>query len=584
MMFTCPVCQTENPQRANFCYHCGHPFQLACPRCNTRLPDAAKFCFHCGFQLSELGETELERSKKRTEVTGDQRSRPVVPLEDSVSTGLTRFIPPALASKLETARLKGEMAGERKIVTILFCDVKGSTHAAEGLDPEDWTEIINGAFEQMIAPVYQYEGIVARLMGDAILAFFGAPIAHEDDPQRAVLAGLEISSRMQQYHQQIQKRYGIDIDVRVGINTGLVVVGAVGSDLRMEYTAMGDATNLAARMEQTAEPGSVQISEATYKLVAPLFEVDEIGELQVRGKSAPVKAYRVLRRKTDPGRTRGVSRQEVRMVNREAELSSLQDILANLEHGVGRIVAVVGEAGLGKSRLIREIQSSSDRLSPDVRWFSTARLSYESGQPYGLFQRLLRRMLQIQAGEAPEVIREKIGSLHGIKQAGGLENLAIEELFGLELAKDQVWLEGEAFKRALYDALYALFQQEFTGRPGVIVFDDMHWADQASVQLLQHMFTLTEVVPLVLIFLLRPDRNVPGWALRSGAESDFHHRYTEIRLQPLSKEESHELIDRLLNIPDLSADFREAIVDRTGGNPFYIEEVVENLIESKRRN
>ena len=177
------------------------------------------------------------------------------------------------------------MVGERRVVTMLFCDVKGSTAAAEVLDPEEWTDIINGAFEHMIKPVYKYEGIVARLMGDAILAFFGAPIAHEDDPQRAVLTGLEIVALFKAYQEQTLERYGIGITVRVGINTGLVVVGAVGSDLRMEYTAMGDAINLAARMEQTAEPGTVQIAEPTYRLVKPLFDFAELGGVEVKGKS-----------------------------------------------------------------------------------------------------------------------------------------------------------------------------------------------------------------------------------------------------------------------------------------------------------
>jgi len=182
--------------------------------------------------------------------------------------------------KLQAARDKGGMVGERRVVTMLFCDLKGSTAAAEGLDPEDWTEIMNGAFAQMIKPVYQYEGTVARLMGDALLAFFGAPIAHEDDPRRAILAGLDIVEAIKPYRKQIKERYSVDFDVRVGINTGLVVVGAVGSDLRMEYSALGDAINLAARMEQTAEPGTVRIAHDTYKLVKTFSNLNRWGALK----------------------------------------------------------------------------------------------------------------------------------------------------------------------------------------------------------------------------------------------------------------------------------------------------------------
>ncbi len=190
---------------------------------------------------------------------------------------------------------------------MLFCDLTGSTAIAEGLDPEEWTGIINGAFEYMIRPVHKYEGTVARLMGDGILAFFGAPIAHEDDPQRAVLAGLDIVAGIREYREQLLQEWGFSLDVRVGINTGMVVVGAVGSDQRMEYTAIEDAVNLATRMEQTAEPETVRIAHDTYRLVAPLFEVEDLDGVQVKGKTEPVRAYRVLRRKAAPGRLRGIA-------------------------------------------------------------------------------------------------------------------------------------------------------------------------------------------------------------------------------------------------------------------------------------
>ena len=185
---------------------------------------------------------------------------------------LQKYIPEELLTKLQSASQTGGMVGERPTVTMLFCDVEGSTAAAEQLDPEDWAEIMNGGFEHLITPVYRYEGTVARLMGDAILAFFGAPIAHEDDPERAVLAGLDILEAARPYAEQVRKAHGVDFNVRVGINTGLVVVGEVGSDLHVEYTALGDAVNLAARMEQTAASNTIQISEFTYKLIAPVFE------------------------------------------------------------------------------------------------------------------------------------------------------------------------------------------------------------------------------------------------------------------------------------------------------------------------
>ena len=253
--------------------------------------------------------------------------------------------------------------GERRVITMLFCDVKGSTAAAEKVDPEVWSDIMNGIFEYMIRPIYKYEGTVPRLMGDAILAFFGAPIAHEDDPQRAVLAGLEIQEGIKDYVEEIRLKHGLEFGLRVGINTGLVVVGAIGSDLRMEYTAIGDAINLAARMEQTAVPGTVQISEETYKLVAPLFDFEALGEVEVKGKAAPIKTYRPLGLKKSPGHLRGLQGLTSPLVGREAQLALLKQQLNQLKVGIGSVVTVIGEAGLGKSTLIAELIRSNEDLN-----------------------------------------------------------------------------------------------------------------------------------------------------------------------------------------------------------------------------
>ena len=232
---------------------------VKCPSCGTANPDDARFCNACGTRL---------------DLTAD-------------GDALDPFLPKELLAKLEAARAGRAMEGERRVVTMLFCDIKGSTAMAETLDAEDWAEIMNGAFERLIAPVYRYEGTLARLMGDAIFAFFGAPIAHEDDPERAVWAGLDIVSGIAGYKEQVRGERGLDLDVRVGINTGPVLVGQVGSDLRLEYTAMGDAVNVAARMEQTAEPGTVQITAETHRLVEPLFDLEARGGIEVKTRLPP---------------------------------------------------------------------------------------------------------------------------------------------------------------------------------------------------------------------------------------------------------------------------------------------------------
>ena len=246
----CPNCQTLNPIEAKFCMNCGKSLNIACNQCGKENPPQAKFCINCGSKLLSI--------KK--------------PQKDPIH----RFIPKDYAEKLEIARQSQTMKGERRIVTILFCDIKGSTAMAEKLDPEEWAEIVNQAFEYLISPIYKYEGTLARLMGDSVLAFFGAPIAHEDDAQRAILAGLDIVQGIQPFREKIEQRYKLDFNVRVGINTGLVVVGGVGSDLFMEYTALGDAINIAARMEQTAEPGTIQIAEDTFKKIAHFFDTESV--------------------------------------------------------------------------------------------------------------------------------------------------------------------------------------------------------------------------------------------------------------------------------------------------------------------
>src|SRR5688572_13197635 len=313
---------------------------MNCPRCQALNPDQAKFCMNCGGRLVPSGSFEEENPK-------------------ASDFNLDRYLPQELVTKLESARARNSMFGERRIITMLFCDVKGSTAAAEKVDPEVWTEIMNGVFEHMIRPIYKYEGLVPRLMGDAILAFFGAPITHEDDPQRAVLAGLEIQESIQPYAEEIRLRYGLEFGLRVGINTGLVVVGEIGSDLRMEYTAIGDAINLAARMEQTAQVGTIQVSEDTYKLVSPFFNVEPLGEVEVKGKSAPIKAYRVLGVKSTPGQLRGLEGLNSPLVGRESQLELLNVKVEDLRNKKGAVVAVVGEAGLGKSTVIAEIKKNT---------------------------------------------------------------------------------------------------------------------------------------------------------------------------------------------------------------------------------
>ncbi len=604
----CPNCHSTNRESARFCRRCGLWLEHACPNCGQHLPETPIFCDQCGYQVSRIaavgsppaaplnqamtpGLTDSPSGDPQT-AGGDHAQagtapQPQVrevrtPETDSAVSLMQKYVPKELMAKLEAARQSGTMAGERRVVTMLFCDVKGSTAAAEQLDPEDWTEIINGAFEHMIKPVYQYEGTVARLMGDGILAFFGAPIAHEDDPERAVLAGLKIVSELQPYREAIRQRHDIDFNVRVGINTGPVVVGAVGSDLRMEYTAMGDAINLAARMEQTAEPGSVRIAHDTYRLVSPLFDFEELGSVEIKGKDAPVPAYRVLGRKTREGHLRGIAGLAVPQVGRASEMAAFSEALAKNQKGIGGIMMLIGEAGLGKSRLIREAKAAAPD-SAEFAWFETTSQSYETAQPYNLVRRLIRRVINAAPNDPNEVLRQKISTLsegHTSEQAEQTQRV-FESLFGLSGANGAPPLEGETFKQLFLTATRNLWEAQAARQPTVLVCDDLHWADAASIDLLFQLFELTESAPLMIVCSLRPERQAPGWQLRNKADSDYLHRYTELMLKPLSDEESGRLLDSLASGAEIPIRLRQRILDKAAGIPYYLEEVVRGLLDNQ---
>jgi predicted ATPase/class 3 adenylate cyclase len=496
------------------------------------------------------------------------------------------------------------MAGERRIVTMLFCDMQGSTKAAGELDPEDWTAIMNEAFEFMIRPVYRYEGTVARLMGDAILAFFGAPLAHEDDPQRAILAGLDIIAEFQPYRNRVLAEWGVDVNVRVGINTGLVVVGAVGSDLRMEYTALGDAINLAARMEQTADPGTVRVSEETYRLVAPVFDFKQLGEVTVKGKEDPVPAYQVIGRKSQPGRLRGIAGLRSPLVGRDPEMGMIERVFNDLNDGKGQIVSIIGEAGLGKSRLLSEAQAAWRRIlgqpedEPGLvpRWTMSQGISFETGIPYGHWQQHIRQVCGIQDVDSPDEVSEKIeqqtmhwpeerrAAIRRIYQRilnGGQANDTASDA-GSEMVKQELLaLLAESFRMAA--SIAANGSAAAPGSPPlsppVIVFDDLHWADPASVDLLTELFQLTNEIPILFLLIFRPERNSGAWTAREIASRNFADRYTEINLRPLSRSEGDELVSQLLHVADLKDDLRAFIQDRADGNPFFLEELVRTLID-----
>jgi class 3 adenylate cyclase len=356
----CPSCGSDNPAGAKFCIECATPLQRRCPRCGTENPPQAKFCAECGASLTE----EQKAKGKRRRAT-----RPARPSDSRLWTLDTRpasYTPKHLADKILTTR--SALEGERRQVTVLFADTAGFTALAEKLDPEEVHTIMDRCFELITGAVHRFEGTINQYTGDGVMALFGAPIAHEDGPRRAVHAALAIQQALRDFSKELETQRGFGLQMRIGLNTGLVVVGKIGDDLRMDYTAMGDTTNLAARMQQLARPGSVVVSEATHKLIVGYFETLDLGKVQPKGHTS-VRAFEVLRhrgRRTrlDVAAERGLTP----LVGRERELATLLDLFCQVKAGHGQVALVTGEAGIGKSRLLLELRRTLAQAGEDVTW------------------------------------------------------------------------------------------------------------------------------------------------------------------------------------------------------------------------
>lgn len=509
---------------------------VACSKCGFDNPDQARFCSNCGNAL--------------------QAVRPI--------------------------------EGERRFATVLFADVARSTSIAEQLDPEDWALVMNGAFGFMNAAVARYGGTVSRLMGDAVLALFGAPVAHEDDAERAVRAGLEIQESAKTYAQSVRQRHGVDFELRVGINTGTAVLAFVGDAVKTEYTAMGDAANIAARLQAAAAPGTVLISAETYRLVHAAFDVEPLGPMEIRGKQEPVETYRVTGIKATPGQARGLAGLASPMVGREREERILEQVLADLDAGRGGVVAVVGDAGLGKSRLIAELRNAYHSAGrPAAGWLETRAISYGQSMPYYPWRMLGRHIIGAEEMDGADEVRRKLAAWMerlGLRQS---DRPFYETLLSVEDAESRSVLASlpgdavvEGVAAAVISGLKAAIHARSDASPRVLVIDDLHWSDNASIELIAQVATLAVFEPLALVCVLRPDRRAPAWGLVDRLQASLGASFQRIDLEPLGADATKELLDNLLMIEDMPAHIRARILERSEGNPFYLEEVLRSLIDS----
>ena len=570
---------------------------LSCPRCEALVTADAKFCANCGQALAAPGESE-----------------------EALQTRLAALAPAPLIEKMRAAKL----SGERKPVTALFADVVGSTTLAESMDPEDWTTVINEAFDLMSKAVFRYEGTIAQLQGDAMLAFFGAPIAHEDDPERAILAALDMVAATDEFARQLKNTQGIDFRIRAGINTGPVIVGNVGSDLRYEYTALGDAVNVAARMQTAAQPGTVLITANTLRLAGEVFDVEDLGGLEVKGKAEPVHGYRVVGRRAEPGRKRGLERVGLvsPMVGREAAMDTLRNLLQVVRAGRGRVAFLVGEPGIGKSRLLAEFRNWVEEEDPDAKagaggvkgaggadgvigavgaggaggatgpgaaavpatWIEGHCVSYGRNLPYHLLIDLVRSTLHIsfiaQDAAARAQLDRALAGLVGEESTDVAPYLA--HLLSLPLRGDEsdlAQVDPEAMQARYVASIVRLLRALSAHSPVVVVCEDVHWADPASIDVIRNVLPLAAQLPVLFVAALRAERDSAGWALIAQAGEVFGEALTELRLEPLTETESRNLVANLLEIESLPRHVRDLILARAEGNPFFVEEVVRMLIE-----
>jgi class 3 adenylate cyclase len=475
--------------------------------------------------------------------------------------------------------------GERRVVTVLFADVVNSTGLAEKLDPEDWTEIMNQAFPCMTTPIRRYGGTVARLMGDGLLALFGAPVAHEDDPQRAVFAALDMLDAVKAFAAIAKRDHGIEFEIRVGINTGPVVVGDVGSNSIAEYTVMGDTVNVAARMQQTAMPGTIQLSGETQRLVAGEADTVSLGAVELKGKAEAVMTYRVTGRKADPDRSRGLDAGSSTLIGRDAQLRELTNAVDEVRQGRGQIVCLIGEAGLGKTRLLDELKSYWSQIGEDPgRWEEMRGLPYDTGRPFGLFQSYARKMFGVELDDTPEAIDRKVHSTldplnRAPPEAVGLCSIAMQRIIAAKSVDDRFGFTSEAIRQDIFDLMEPAFRQNSQSGPTVLIVDDLQWADPASAELIVRLMGIVEDAPLLIVSAFRPERQSPAWQTKVRAETDFPHRYREIALHPLDTADSEALLSSLLRITDLPADVHELILRKADGNPYFVEEIVRSLTE-----
>jgi class 3 adenylate cyclase/tetratricopeptide (TPR) repeat protein/regulation of enolase protein 1 (concanavalin A-like superfamily) len=529
---------------------CGTKLENVCPKCGAELRPKAKFCDECGAKLTDASEKSTDEKLAK----------------------LQSFMPKGLVDKILST--KGQIEGERKIVTVLFADMQGSSALTQKYDPEVVSAITSDYFRILGDVVYKYEGSIDRLMGDGMMVIFGAPVVHENDPQRAILSALDMQAELKKLNDKLQEQ-DITIQMRIGINTGTVVVDNIGSDLRMEYTAMGDIVNMASRLEKIAPVGGVLVGESTYRLTNRLFDFLP-KPVQIKGWEEAVTAYEVIKAKEEPQYIRGIPEiGRTRFVGRDKELGILKERIAEVQNGKGQVVSIVGEPGIGKTRLVYEFISSIE----NAQILTGSCLSYGATIAYLPFIDIIKRMCSIGLRDTEESAKTKLKeTIEGIDPQLSEDIPIIGFLLSLPFGQDEIKdginiesLGSEQRKYVTFRSVRRVLMSASQKNPLILVFEDLHWIDSLSMELLTSLVESIANAPVGIIAVYRPE-----FAHTWGGKS----YYTQINLSPLSDTESQQLVESVLQIPEFPKEIRDMILSKSEGNPFFVEEVIRTLIDS----
>ncbi len=560
-MSLCRECGHQNPIEQARCALCNAHLGLTCPACGYgEIVKGSRYCGRCGVSLGGLEPAQRPRERF------DQRA----------------LMPAALAQKINA--VMNDTRGERREVTVLFLDVVGFSATAHALDNEDLFLMTNEVMQLLAQVVYEYEGTIDKYTGDGLMALFGVPVTHENSPERAVRAALDMQATLGPAQARFREKHGRLFQTRIGINTGLVIAGQMGSDLHLEYTVIGDTVNLADRLQLAAEPDTILISAETYQRTQSLFDYEPLPPLMIKGLPSPIRAYRPIKLMEKPGRVRGLPGLQTPMVGREDALVELQQSLQSVRrHGESQVVLVTGEAGVGKSRLV--IEFCAGLGGEEVSIYEGNCLAYARSRPLWLVARLLRNMLRLSDADATAA---QLGVLENFLHEIGLDEADLlpflVNLLGLpqpDPAMDDRLnrLDSSMLQEQTHAAVRRVVEAAARLAPTILVLEDLHWVDQASREMLQYLIQTTGQMGVLFILISREAerKNVIAPLITAAAKRPG--RLVDIHIRALSEDESRLLVDHLVPQATVRAErLKLQIVRRAEGIPLYAEEMVRMLL------